>query len=30
VFMGPVSLVVYRQQMLDLSLLLHWLGWERN
>jgi hypothetical protein len=28
--MGPVSLVVYHQQKLGLSLLLHWLVWERN
>jgi hypothetical protein len=29
-YMGPVSLVAYHQQKLALSLLLHWLAWERN
>jgi hypothetical protein len=28
--MGPVSLVAYHQQKLDLSILLHWLAWKRN
>jgi hypothetical protein len=28
--MGPVSLVACHRQKLDLSLLLHWLAWERN
>jgi hypothetical protein len=29
-YMGPVSLVACRRQKLGLSLLLHWLAWERN
>jgi hypothetical protein len=28
--MGPVSLVAHHRQKLGLSLLLHWLAWERN
>jgi hypothetical protein len=28
--MGPVNLVACHRQKLDLSLLLHWLAWERN
>jgi hypothetical protein len=28
--MGPVSLVACHRQMLGLSLLLHWLAWERK